>query len=175
MLFTWFEILDILITVVAGSFIFSGLVEVIKKRETLAERLLLSAAIVGPSIILHELGHKFAALSLGLQATFHASYLWLAIGVVLKLVSFPFIFLVPAYVSIIGTATPMEFAWTAFAGPMVNGILFLVCFILLKARSWSMDTTILLHASQNINLFLFVFNLIPIPGFDGAKVWGAFF
>jgi Zn-dependent protease len=175
MLFTGKELFDIIMTVIAASFIFSDFLEPVKRQSTLAERMLLTAAVAGPAIVLHELGHKFVAIAFGLQATFHAAYIWLAIGIVLKLVRFPFIFLVPAYVSIVGAGSIAAYGWSAFAGPLVNAVLALGCFVALKSRSWSMQTTVLLYASQQINLFLFVFNLLPIPGFDGGHVWAAVF
>lgn len=171
MLFTLTEILDVLVTVVAASFIFMGFLDdVVTRSRTFAERLVLSAAVVGPAIVLHELGHKFTAMALGYDATFHASYGWLALGVVLKLISFPFLFVVPAYVAILG-ASGRDSAWIAFAGPVVNGLLALGSHIALKAKRWSPTVTALLYFSRTINLFLFVFNLLPIPGFDGYTFW----
>jgi Zn-dependent protease len=171
------ELIDIFITVVAASFIFSDFLEPLRRADSLGSRMLRTAMIAAPAIVLHELGHKFVAMAFGLTATFHAAYLWLAIGVALKLVRFPFIFLVPAYVSIVGAAgvSAAAYGWSALAGPLVNAALALGCYIALKVKHWPTQTTILLYASQQINLFLFVFNLLPIPGFDGSHVWSAFF
>ena len=83
---------------------------------------LVSALLVATSIILHELGHKFVALAFGLTAVFHAAWLWVGIGVIMKLVS-GIIFFVPAYVSIYGTAPAWAFASVALAGPAVNFVL----------------------------------------------------
>src|SRR5262249_13779016 len=101
--------------------------------------------------------------------TFHAFYLWLGIGIVLKLISFPFLFVVPAYVSINGPHG-VGAAAVAFAGPAVNGILWLGSWLALQFGQYSKTTEAVLYYTQTINMFLFIFNLIPIPGFDGYNV-----
>lgn len=169
------ELIDIFITVVAASFIFSDFLEPLKRNEPLGTRMLRTAAVAAPAVILHELGHKFVAIAFGATATFHAAYIWLAVGVVLKLVRFPFIFLVPAYVSIVGVGvSSAAYGWSALAGPLVNAVLALGSYVALKVKNWPAQTTVILYATQQINLFLFVFNLLPIPGFDGSHVWTAF-
>jgi len=132
----------------------------------------LAVMVVAPAIIIHELGHKVTALSYGLSATFHAAYIWLALAVVLKLIRFPFIFFVPAYVAIAGATSPGTSALIAFAGPGVNLVLFLGSWIMLKTKKrMRVNTAQFLSLTKNINLFLFIFNLIPIPGFDGFTFW----
>ncbi len=128
-----------------------------------------SIALVAPAIILHELSHKLVALSFGLQATFHAAYFWLFLALLLKLMRFPFIFFVPAFVSISGGATPFQSAMIALAGPGMNFILFIVSKVMTKHSSRKYMPFWLL--SSKINLFLFIFNMLPIPGFDGFKVY----
>jgi Zn-dependent protease len=71
---------------------------------------------------------------------------------------------------------------TAFAGPAVNLVLFLATFLLLKSRSFVKNNkkyVPLLFITSRINIFLFIFNMLPIPMFDGWKVYsgliGAFF
>lgn len=135
---------------------------------------LFAALLVAPAIILHELGHKFVAMGFGLDATFHAAWLWLGIGIVMKLIS-GFIFFVPAFVSMAGTAPPYVFAIAALAGPAVNGILW---FIGKNAPEWRHAYTgkhikhreLLYWALfARINGFLAIFNLIPLPFFDGGQ------
>ena len=128
-----------------------------------------SIALVAPAIILHELSHKLVAMSFGLQATFHAAYMWLFLALILKLVKFPFIFFVPAFVSIVGNATPLQSALIALAGPAMNFLLFLISHIMVNHSSYKQKPFWLL--SSKINLFLFVFNMLPIPGFDGFKFY----
>ena len=127
--------------------------------------------VTAPAIIFHEFGHKIVAMLFGMKATFSAAYGWLALGLGLKLLSFPFIFFVPAYVSIIGSTTPLNYSLIAFAGPAVNMVMWLVAGIMIKSGKYSRKTTIILQLTKQINMFLFIFNMIPIPGFDGSKVF----
>lgn len=131
-----------------------------------------AAMVTAPAIILHELGHKITALSFGLTAVFNAAYGWLGIAVLLRLVGSPFIFFVPAYVRIGGNPTLLQQTLIAFAGPGVNLVLFLTALIILKTKNkLSTRAMHLWTLTKNINLFLFVFNIIPIPGFDGFTMF----
>lgn len=125
-----------------------------------------------PAIILHELGHKFTALNFGFDATFHAAYTWLFIGVMLKLLNFGFIFFVPAYVSYSGAVSAMQSSMIAFAGPFVNLLLWVIPYVLLKQDiKMKSKTRALLFMTSRINMFLFIFNMLPIPMFDGYHVF----
>lgn len=128
-----------------------------------------AAAVTAPAIILHELAHKFVALSFGMQATFQAAYFFLILGLVLKLINFGFIFFVPAYVSIVGTGTALQFALTAGAGPFMNLIMWLLALFFIKYKLLDQKYTPALMLMSKINMFLFIFNMLPIPGFDGSK------
>lgn len=128
-----------------------------------------TALVTAPAIVLHELGHKFFALSFGMQATFQAAYLFLGLGLLMKLMNFGFIFLVPAYVSIAGQGTPLEFGLIAAAGPLVNLILWLSTALITKQKWLNRKYTPALVLTSKINMFLFIFNMLPIPGFDGYK------
>jgi len=148
-----------------------------------------AALVTAPAIVLHEFGHKITALSFGLSATFHAAcstanlmpgsppfldfYCGLTIlSIILKLVNFGFIFFIPAFVSIGGNATVLQHTLIAFAGPFVNLLLFLTSLIIIKFnKKLSPKARHFLVLTKNINLFLFIFNMIPIPGFDGFTVF----
>lgn len=136
----------------------------------LARQLMIAALISAPGIILHELGHKFVALGFGLDATFQIPIFWLAIGIVLSLVNAPFLFFVPAYVSIGAGATPLQSMLIAFAGPTMNGLLYLIARLALSKMTLSHRSAMLWTMTRKINGFLFLFNLIPIPPFDGFSV-----
>jgi len=179
------EIFDIILMTLVVGFVFMTAFKPIKKAsEDVLEKYMkktigfdwqafwFAAMVTAPAIILHELGHKIMALSFGLSAVFNAAYIWLAIAVVLRLVNSPFIFFVPAYTNISGNPTIIQTILIAFAGPGVNLLLFLIALIVLKTKKdlgskavqfWSL--------TKSINLFLFVFNMIPIPGFDGFQVF----
>jgi Zn-dependent protease len=70
---------------------------------------------------------------------------------------------------------PSQMALIAFAGPLLNLVLFIVAWASLKQKRLKRNTFIFLHVTKQINLFLFVFNMLPIPLFDGWKVYQGFF
>ncbi len=135
------------------------------------QKLKYSVLLISVPILLHELGHKMVATMMGLTAVFHAAYNWLVLGVIIKLVGFPFLIMVPAYVSITGTASPYAYGLTAFAGPGVNGVLYIIAYFVLRKKNLSERAFTFWRYSKFINGFLFVFNLLPIPGFDGFQFY----
>ena len=180
-LFTFSEIFDIVVMTAVVGYIFS---DVFKKpvREDYdplthfnagfdIENYKFAIVVAAPAIILHELGHKFVALGFGLEAQFQAAWIFLGLALIMKMMNFGFIFLVPAYVSIAGNATPLESSLIAFAGPVVNLILWLFAALALKVRLFAKKHDTLLLLTVRINMFLFIFNMLPIPGFDGNKVF----
>lgn len=134
-----------------------------------------SAALVAPAILLHEMGHKLVAVSFGMEAVFNASYFGLMLGIFLKLIGSPFLFFIPAYVSISTGGTPLQFSAIAFAGPFVNLVLWLGSAYLLKSGKISRKYIPFLFLTSKINMILFIFNMLPIPGFDGSKVFAGLF
>ncbi|MBW3002124.1 M50 family metallopeptidase [Candidatus Woesearchaeota archaeon] len=181
------ELIDVAIMTIAVGYIFMGIFKFSQDKFKTGfdwKSFKFACLVTAPAIILHELGHKFAALAYGFEATFHAAYTWLGIGIVLRALQTGFIFFVPAYVSI-GCATkecvvpPLQMSAIAAAGPFVNLAIFFVCWILLKRKDLKKHTRVAIYVTKQINLFLFVFNMLPIPMFDGFKVysglWKAFF
>ena len=126
---------------------------------------------IAPAVILHELGHKIVAMSFGYSATFQAAYFWLGFGMLLKLVNAGFIFFVPAYVSISGSMTPTVYSIIAFAGPAVNLLLWMGAKYALDKGKVKKEYLPLVFLTKQINMWLFIFNMLPIPGFDGFKVY----
>ena len=98
-----------------------------------------------------------------------------AIGFVLRIISAPFMFLIPGYV-----APAYEGAWAgisagqmsaiAFAGPAVNLTLFFVFWWLLKTNKYPKWNR-LFYISKVVNLWLFILNMLPVGPLDGAKVF----
>ncbi len=134
-----------------------------------------SVIVVAPAIVLHELAHKFVAIGYGLQATFHAAYFWLFLGLVLSLMNFKFIFFIPGYVAITGAAGPLQYSLTAGAGPFMNLLLWIVAFTILKYKLMNKKYYPILYLTKQINMFLFIFNMIPLSIFDGAKFFSGLF
>ena len=62
-------------------------------------------------------------------------------------------------------------AWIALAGPLCNLVLAAAAAIGLRTVQGG-DVAALLLAALTVNVTLFVFNLMPIPGLDGAKLLG---
>ncbi|MBN2423315.1 M50 family metallopeptidase [Candidatus Woesearchaeota archaeon] len=184
-MFTLKEIIDILAMTFFVGFIFSDVFRkprVIKdivdyykpKNRFNFEDIKFAALVTAPAIILHELGHKFVAMGFGMQATFNAAYTWLFVGAVLKLMNFGLIFFVPAYVAWVPTDFSLNNPWVgsviAFAGPAVNLVLWLGTSLILKSKKLNRKYIHFLILTSRINMFLFIFNMIPIPGFDGFHV-----
>lgn len=130
----------------------------------------LAVMVVAPSIILHELGHKFAAMGFGYAAVFHAAYFWLVLGVLLKTMGSSFIFFVPAFTSISVGMNNLQAMITSASGPLTNLLIFLGATIVMRSTS---KYSSVLHLLKKVNLFLFAFNMIPIPGFDGFYIFGS--
>ncbi len=180
-MFAGAEIVDMIIMTLAAGYIFMDFfqrpqsddpVEALKQSQDKKSRFLYSCALVAPPIILHELGHKFVAMSMGFTATFQAAYIFLIIGVIVKLLRIPFIVIVPAYVSITGAGiSHLQSAAIAFAGPAVNGLLWIASLLILKTQTLNTDWYTFWRYSLYINGLLFVFNMLPIPLFDGFKVY----
>ncbi len=176
-LFTAKELLDLLIMVLGLGYIFMGSMqrprtveEMLRIRRFDWEGFKWAILITAPAIVLHELAHKFVAMFFGLIAVFHASYFGLGLGIFLRLLQSPFIIFVPGYVAIEGAA-PLQTAITAFVGPGMNLLLFgLAWYYLQHARRLTYRQKFLWTATKQINLFLFFFNMIPIPPFDGFSV-----
>lgn len=140
--------------------------------------LLFATAVAAPGIILHEMAHKFTAMGFGHNAVFHAFYAdstTLTLGIIAiaaKLLNFGFMFLVPGFVSILGQTTAFQSFWIAFAGPLVHLIIWVVCFLLLKFDlNLSRQKRDFFGFMKYLNMLLFVFNMLPIPGIDGFNVY----
>lgn len=137
------------------------------------ENLKLAALVVAPAVILHELAHKFVAMGFGFDATFRLFPMGLAIGVILKLIRSPLLLIAPGYVVPAAELInfPMVYRLVAFAGPLLNLLLWLSASLILKIKSdLNRKQLVVLHLTKKINMILFLFNMIPFGPFDGAKV-----
>lgn len=183
---TFAEIIDLIAMTFFVGYIFSGMIPIRRenydplthyRRGFDFEALKFAIMATAPAVIVHELAHKFMALGFGLSATFYAFYrnsftLMLGIlAVISKLTGFGFVFIVPGFVGISGNGTHLQFALAAFAGPFVNLVLWLGSMYLLKNKMYRKKHHLILLLTQKINMFLFIFNMLPIPGFDGYKVF----
>ncbi len=174
------EIIDIAVMTIAIGYIFSKFFKrepqegydplTYYKKNALIEDIKFGAMIAAPAVVLHELAHKFVAMGFGASATLHAPYLMYGIVILMMLLRFPIIFFVGGYVS--HTALPpLASSMVAFAGPLTNLILWLGGMYLIKHNLVKRKYYTTIGMMAKLNMFFFIFNMIPIPGFDGSSVF----
>ncbi len=144
----------------------------------------LFAITVGIGFVLHELAHKVVAIRFGGQAEFR---MWIQ-GLVLALLFsvFGFVFVSPGAVYIYAPkVTKQQNGLISLAGPLTNMALSLVFLAIAAVFPMNMALplgygSVWLFASK-INVWLGLFNMIPIFPLDGSKVfdwnvavWAAF-
>lgn len=185
MIFTIYEIIDIIVMCVALGYIFQDYVAPqiarVKEYDPIKEfakkqdfsQFWLAIAVTAPAIILHEFGHKFVALAFGATATFEAAYGFLVFALILKYFKAPFLFFVPAYIAWSGPVDSFGIFWIAIAGPLVNGLLWLASYTALKLNKVPKKYVPFVILTKKINGFLAIFNMIPLFGFDGSHVFSA--
>lgn len=177
---SFMEIVHIIIATVVVGYIFTGLFSLGSKKKDIIEAYTkrfdwhefgFACLVAAPGIILHEMAHKFVAMGFGLGTFFQVSYFGLGIGVLLKLFGSGFILLAPGYVIISG-ANVFQSIITAASGPLINLVLWGAGFFVVKYKeSMSRKSTIFWSLTRDINKWLFIFNILPIPPLDGSKVW----
>ncbi len=176
------ELGQLLIASLVVGYIFLGIVKLPEKENKINFKIfdlknyLFSVLASAPGIVLHELAHKFVAIAFGLKAFFTLWPFGLGIGILLKLLGSGFMFLAPGYVNISTGATNLQYSLIAFAGPLFNLLLWIIALLILKFRkNISRKEAIFWLFTKEINKWLFIFNMIPIPPLDGYKVFGKFF
>jgi Zn-dependent protease len=123
---------------------------------------------VGSGFVLHELMHKFTAERYGYWAEFR---MWV-MGIVLALITstLGFIFAAPGATYISGAnVTDRQNGIISLAGPATN-VVIAVIFLLVGLVGNGIANDIGLIGFQ-VNLFLALFNMLPIMPLDGAKVF----
>ena len=171
MLISISEILSLILTSLVIGFIFIDNFPKSKNKISYINRLIYAGLIVSPGIILHELMHKFVALFFGLTAVFKIFPIGIIIALVLKLVHSPFVLIAPGYVEISQTTSYLQTFFISFAGPFINLILWVIAKIRLRNKNISKNQLIFWHVTKQINIILFIFNMLPIPPLDGSKIW----
>ena len=162
MVFYFFELINIIITVLVVGLIFS--------RSFDQREITLWMKIAGLSIILHELAHKFVAISMGYYAVYEVSITGLLIGLFFRLIGSPIILFIPGYVRIIGNTTPLAISAISIAGPLTNLLLYL-----LGKKFYQKSGEEYYYFLSHLNLWLFILNMLPIPPLDGFKfVYGMY-
>lgn len=132
--------------------------------------LAIASIAVGTGFLFHELSHKYVAIHFGAKAEFRAWNLGLAFAVIVA-VAFRFIFAAPGAVYIYGKHLSVrENGIISLAGPAANIVIGILAFAF---ALWSANPQITLVASVvgSINLYLAMFNMLPLFILDGAKVF----
>lgn len=126
-----------------------------------------AAITAGVGFLGHELMHKFVAQSYGCWAEFRANNFMLALMVLLSF--FNLIFAAPGGVFIANHVTVRKNGIISLAGPATNivfGIAFTALVFILPSPLKPLG-----QFGMTINFWLGFFNLLPLPGIDGSKVW----
>jgi Zn-dependent protease len=129
----------------------------------------ISLVTVGTGFVFHELSHKFVAQRYGYWAEFRMWPMGLVLALVTSLIGI--IFAAPGATYISGTNISLgENGRISVAGPLTN-----VAIAILFSPFLLLDSSSLLWAvgfiGVRINVFLALFNLLPLGPLDGAKVF----
>ncbi len=168
------ELMQILISWLVLSFCFST--GAIMHPKLLAVTFFIAMLTLGLGFVVHEMSHKFIAQKLGYWAEYRLWIEGLLLALIFSLLTRGiFVFAAPGAVYI----TPLVYFESYYdsrrdnglisvAGPLSNVVLALTFFIFklfipLFHTVWNLG--------YQVNLWLALFNLIPIPPLDGSKVF----
>lgn len=125
---------------------------------------------VGTGFILHELAHKYTAIHFGARAEYRAWMQGLVFALLTSLIGF--VFAAPGATYIFGGhINAKKNALISLAGPATNivlGIAFITLAFLIGPYNPFFETASL---TASVNLFLALFNMLPIFPLDGSKVF----
>lgn len=131
---------------------------------------LISLATVGSGFVLHELSHKFTAQAYGYWAEFRMWPMGLVLALATSLIGF--IFAAPGATYISGAnISDRENGRISLAGPLTNVGVALAFFPFALFFPTNTFFGELGFIGTQINIFLALFNLLPIMPLDGAKVF----
>lgn len=175
-----FELIDMIIMSFAIGYIFSGYIgrqtssdydplKYYSKRFLSWENIKFAAIVAGLGVVFHELAHKFTAMAFGANAVLYAPYGFYLLAIFLKAVGFPFLFFVGGFVAH-SPLPPLQSSLVSLAGPLTNFILWGAIYFSLKYGKINNKYHPFVVPFAKINLFLGIFNMIPLPGFDGFGV-----
>lgn len=125
----------------------------------------IAALTVGLGFLLHELSHKVLAQRYGCFAEFRSFDFMLLIALFMSF--FGFVFAAPGGVFIKGEVGRTRNGLISAAGIAANIVLALLFLIVLFLTPFR----VLAYYGFFINSWLALFNLLPIAGLDGRKVW----
>ena len=128
----------------------------------------MSLVTVGVAFVLHELAHKFAAMSYGYWAEFKKDNQMLLVAVVMAALV-RVVFAAPGATYVYGNATRTENGWISAAGPITN-LLLCIPFAALMLFGGGGLLALVGLVGLRINAMIATFNMLPISVLDGRKV-----
>lgn len=168
--FSLAEIRDLLISTVVLGIIFAfGNLSLVN--------FLVSLAIIGPALILHELAHKFMAQKYDLVAAYVMWPTGIAIALLMAFVTqgtmifaaLGAVMIAPVYHTRLGYKligiTGEQMGKISIVGPLTNIALAIISYLLMPLNP------AFFYMSANINCWIALFNCIPVPPLDGTKIF----
>lgn len=170
------EISELGVAVLIASFVvlyITGQLDFVIQNGRLSDDFFLFFFVFGISFTCHELMHKFTAQTFGAKAFFQLDKRGMMFTLFSLIIGIPIIS--PGAVFWFGenSASIGIRGRVSAAGPITNLILVGI-FTILQAFSFSIDSSILYQTCSVaiwLNLWLGIFNLLPIGPLDGAKVY----
>ena len=166
------ESIDLMGAMLMLAFVF-GFQPILSGRQTISYVIMLTL-VIAPAFILHEMGHKYAAIYFKKYARFTLIRQMFFISFLVGLIGFGIAG--PGATMIIGNSTKRESGIFAAAGPAVNFVLAVFSYLIILLTPdaflsfFNMGLHEILWLSIFINSALGLFNLIPFGMLDGKKI-----
>jgi len=126
------------------------------------------------SFMIHEFAHKFTAQRYGMYAHFRMTMQGYYLSAVAILFAIP---IFGTGVMQVGGASDIDdYAKSTLAGPLSNlivaGLLFITAeIVVITSGALALPVEFIIFYGMLLNSFLGLFNMIPIPGFDGSTIF----
>ena len=149
-----------------------GLIGVVLQEGRIPDEFLIFLFIWGISFFAHELSHKFVAIKYGARAYYKLSKEMLILALVSIVIGFPILATGAVFWWGEATSSPGIRGRVSASGPIINFIL-AGLFLFLEGIGIFLEIPLFVFIGPLgvwLNVFIGVFNLLPIGVLDGAKV-----